>query len=156
MVEFIDKVVSYLNGLFSGVLNTLVLVLVILLVGFVLGRLVGRLVGRLLHEFEENVARQGMDFTEYLKKIGKTRDELRLDFAPEAVKRVKVALAARQIAQEKNITLTATKPLLKHLAKIGYTPMEGARAIRRIIQEHIENPLAEQLAILNKSLEVEV
>ncbi|HLD34013.1 MAG TPA: mechanosensitive ion channel domain-containing protein [Candidatus Nanoarchaeia archaeon] len=52
MVEFIDKVVSYLNGLFSGVLNTLVLVLVILLVGFVLGRLVGRLVGRLLHEFE--------------------------------------------------------------------------------------------------------
>ncbi|KKU71413.1 MAG: Trigger factor [Parcubacteria group bacterium GW2011_GWA2_47_26] len=60
---------------------------------------------KMLHEFEENVARQGMDFTEYLKKIGKTRDELRLDFAPEAVKRVKVALAARQIAQEKNITI---------------------------------------------------
>lgn len=48
-------------------------------------------------------------------------------------------------AQEKNLTLSYNKSLVKHLAKIGYTPSEGARAIRRTIQEHIENRLAEQL-----------
>lgn len=53
------------------------------------------------------------------------------------------ALFAR--AQEKRITLTATKSLKKHIADIGYTPDEGARALQRTIQEHIENPLAEKM-----------
>lgn len=48
-------------------------------------------------------------------------------------------------AKDKQIQLTFTKPLVKHLAEIGYTPQEGARAIRRKIQETIENRLAELL-----------
>lgn len=53
-------------------------------------------------------------------------------------------------AKEKGIILTATKSLKKHIADIGYTPDEGARALQRTIQEHIENPLAEK--ILNDEL----
>lgn len=48
-------------------------------------------------------------------------------------------------AEEKRITLSATKALVKHIAEIGYTPDEGARALQRTIQEHIENPLAEKI-----------
>lgn len=50
-----------------------------------------------------------------------------------------------QRAQEKSLTLTYTKQLVNHIADIGYTPQEGARAIRRTIQETIENRLAELL-----------
>lgn len=48
-------------------------------------------------------------------------------------------------AKEKQIGITYTKQLVKHIAEIGYTPQEGARAIRRTIQEKIENRLAELL-----------
>ncbi len=48
-------------------------------------------------------------------------------------------------AQDKAITITYTKQLVNHMADIGYTPQEGARAIRRTIQEKIENRLAELL-----------
>ncbi len=48
-------------------------------------------------------------------------------------------------AKERGITLNATKALKKHIAKIGYTPDEGARALQRAIQDAIENPLAEKI-----------
>lgn len=48
-------------------------------------------------------------------------------------------------AQEKDLHLTYTKQLVKHIARIGYTPAEGARGVRRAIQEHIENRLADML-----------
>lgn len=54
---------------------------------------------RMVDELERGVAGQGLAFEEYLKKIEKTRDELFLNFAPEAVKRVKVALATRSVAE---------------------------------------------------------
>ncbi len=50
-----------------------------------------------------------------------------------------------QRAKERKITLTYTKQLSKYIAEIGYTPQEGARAIRRQVQEKIENRLAELL-----------
>lgn len=66
---------------------------------------------------------------------------------PAALKQiVKLQLAdLMQRAQDKNITITYTKQLVNHIAAIGYTPQEGARAIRRTIQEKIENRLAELL-----------
>lgn len=65
----------------------------------------------------------------------------------EAVKKIVVLQLndLMQRAKDKDITITYTKPLVNHIASIGYTPQEGARAIRRTIQEHIENRLAELL-----------
>ena len=65
----------------------------------------------------------------------------------EAVKQI-VVLQLKDLVQrakDKDITITYTKLLVNHIAQIGYTPQEGARAIRRTIQEHIENRLAELL-----------
>lgn len=61
---------------------------------------------KMLAELEDGVTRQGMGFEDYLKKIGKTRDQLRLDFAPDAVKRVKTALMIRALANAEQITIT--------------------------------------------------
>ncbi len=61
---------------------------------------------KMLRELEDAIAQQGMGFEDYLKKINKSRDELRLDFIPEATKRVKVALLIRKLALTQNITVT--------------------------------------------------
>lgn len=61
---------------------------------------------KMLDEMEHGISKQGIAFTDYLTKIGKTRDQLRLDLAPEAIKRVKVALIARAIAQQQNIAVS--------------------------------------------------
>jgi ATP-dependent Clp protease ATP-binding subunit ClpC len=42
-----------------------------------------------------------------------------------------------------NIKLIIDKQTVKHIAKISYKPEQGARAVRRTVQELIENPLAQ-------------
>ncbi|MBI2415305.1 MAG: ATP-dependent Clp protease ATP-binding subunit [Candidatus Kerfeldbacteria bacterium] len=90
--------------------------------------------------------------------------ELKFQFRPELLNRIDKIIVFRPLGetelikiaqlqlqdlidrlQEKRISLTASKLVLKHIAKLGYTPTEGARAMRRTIQELIENPLAEKI-----------
>lgn len=47
--------------------------------------------------------------------------------------------------QEQNIELTVTTAAKHKLAKLGYHPSFGARPLRRIIQEHIEDKIADVL-----------
>jgi ATP-dependent Clp protease ATP-binding subunit ClpE len=47
--------------------------------------------------------------------------------------------------QEQNITLTVTSAAKQKLAKLGYHPSFGARPLRRIIQEQIEDKIADVL-----------
>ncbi|RZT24014.1 ATP-dependent Clp protease ATP-binding subunit [Fictibacillus sp. BK138] len=47
--------------------------------------------------------------------------------------------------QEQNIELTVTNAAKHKLAKLGYHPSFGARPLRRIIQEHIEDKIADVL-----------
>lgn len=66
---------------------------------------------KMLRELEDGLAQQKMSLgmEEYLKKIGKTRDQLRLDFAPEAIKRVKTALLVRTLAKTEQITISESE-----------------------------------------------
>jgi len=52
---------------------------------------------KMIQELESNIAMQGLKFEDYLKHLNKTPDQLKLDFAPQAIKRVKGALLMRQI-----------------------------------------------------------
>jgi ATP-dependent Clp protease ATP-binding subunit ClpC len=82
---------------------------------------------------------------EFLNRIDKTIVFKPLDLT--AIQQI-VELQLKELsdrAKEKSLTLTYTKQLVKHIAAIGYTPQQGARAIRRTIQEHIENRLAEYM-----------
>lgn len=58
---------------------------------------------KMVHELEDNVSRQGMNFDDYLKSINKKESDLVLEMAPEAVKRIKVALAIRAIGKLENV-----------------------------------------------------
>jgi len=60
----------------------------------------------LLHDLEHDIESQGGKFSDYLGSINKTHDQLLLDLAPEAVKRIKTFLAIREIAKLENIVIT--------------------------------------------------
>jgi trigger factor len=57
----------------------------------------------MLSELAHNLEHQGANFDDYLKSLNKTREQLKLDLLPDAVKRVKSALIIRQIAEIEKI-----------------------------------------------------
>lgn len=61
---------------------------------------------RMMHELVHELTDRGVQFENYLKNIKKTADDLKLDFAPQAVKRVKAALAMREIGQREKLDPT--------------------------------------------------
>ncbi|MFA6604318.1 MAG: trigger factor [Patescibacteria group bacterium] len=55
-------------------------------------------VNRMFHELEHSLHDRGLELDGYLKNLKKTTAELKLDFATQAVKRVKTALLMRDLA----------------------------------------------------------
>src|SRR5581483_10638220 len=51
----------------------------------------------------------------------------------------------KRAAANRNITLKPTGPALEMLARKGYDPAMGARPLKRVIQNQIEEPLAEMI-----------
>ncbi len=62
-------------------------------------------VNKMVHEIEHNVTEQGMDFNQYLKSINKTIGQLKMDFVPQAIQRIKVMLVLREVAKQQNVTV---------------------------------------------------
>ncbi|MFA5000511.1 MAG: trigger factor [Patescibacteria group bacterium] len=60
----------------------------------------------ILAELEQSVIRQGGKFDDYLQHLKKTKDELKLELLPNAVKRVKSSLAIRELAVVEKISPT--------------------------------------------------
>ena len=65
--------------------------------------LVNEEVDKMIHELEHSVENQGGVFDDYLQSIKKTVGDLKLDFTPEALLRIKVALIIRGIALDEDI-----------------------------------------------------
>jgi len=65
--------------------------------------MVNQEVERMIHELKHGVVERGLEFDAYLRNIKKTIDELKLEMAPQAVKRVKTALIVREIGDKENI-----------------------------------------------------
>jgi len=60
----------------------------------------------IMSELEQEITKQGGRFEDYLKSIGKERQELIMELLPNAVKRVKSALLLREIARAENLKIT--------------------------------------------------
>ncbi len=60
----------------------------------------------LLREFEFDLLRQGISVDDYLKQIGKSRDDLLLDMAPKAVERVKASLVMSKVVEEYQVSVS--------------------------------------------------
>lgn len=88
---------------------------------------------RMVHELEHNVEARGMNFEDYLKNIKKGEKELMLEFAPEAVKRIKIALAIREIGKAENVK-AGDKEVIEEIAKLMNAYKDNAEAQKQISQ----------------------
>lgn len=61
---------------------------------------------KILAELQGTVEQQNLKFEDYLVHLHKTVDDLRKEFVPKAVERVKTALAIRKIAAQDNISVS--------------------------------------------------
>jgi trigger factor len=60
----------------------------------------------MMSELENSVQSQGGKFDDYLTSVKKTRDQMMLDFLPEAVKRVKVSVMLKEVADKEAIKVS--------------------------------------------------
>lgn len=109
----------------------------------------------------DDVAEEKEAYEEMRKKL---LDSLRRVFRPEFINRLDAVIVFRslnlehikQIVQleldkvahrleEHEVKLTATPDALEKLANLGYDPDMGARPLRRVIQQKVEDPLSDAL-----------
>jgi ATP-dependent Clp protease ATP-binding subunit ClpC len=109
----------------------------------------------------DDVLEEHLAYDEMRKKL---MDSLRRVFRPEFVNRLDSVIVFRSLSkedikqivelelhkvaermQEHSINLTATLPALEKLAELGYDPEMGARPLRRVIQQKVEDRLSDSL-----------
>ncbi len=113
----------------------------------------------------KNLGFHSVDFEDDYKSMEKkVLSELKKAFNPEFINRIDETVVFGSLSMEsvieiidiliddvrkrlhdKNIELRMTKKAKEYIAKEGYNPMYGARPLKRAIQQHIENPLSEEL-----------
>ncbi len=102
-------------------------------------------------EAEQRFAETSREVTDQLHEQFRPEFLNRIDkiivFRPLTAKDVKqiVQLQAAELqalAAAQGFKLTITAAALKRIAELGFSPEQGARAIRKVIQDEVENPLA--------------
>ncbi len=63
-------------------------------------------VKRMMEELQRGVVEQGATWADYLLNIKKTEDELKMEFVPQAVKRVKTAVLIREIGEKEGVEVS--------------------------------------------------
>lgn len=110
---------------------------------------------------KDEVLEEKLAYDDMRKKL---TESLRRVFRPEFINRVDSVIIFRSLnkediekivqleldkvalrLEEHSITLTATPDALEKLANLGYDPEFGARPLRRIIQNKVEDPLSDSL-----------
>jgi len=104
----------------------------------------------MIHELEHEVSHHGGKFEDYLQSLKKTRDQLILELAPGAIKRVKIALLIREVADNEKITVSekeideAVEKLLKQYK--GYEKVEE-RVKNHEYRHYLKNSIANRKVI---------
>ncbi|HLB57916.1 MAG TPA: AAA family ATPase, partial [Gammaproteobacteria bacterium] len=60
------------------------------------------------------------------------------------IAKIQVELIKKRL-QEKDFSLQVTEEVLDFLASVGYDPVYGARPLKRVLQQYLENPLSEEI-----------
>lgn len=80
--------------------------------------LINEEINKMIMELQRAVEAQGLEFDTYVKNLGKTLAQMKLDFTPQALTRVKVAIVMRKIATAENISVEE-KELNEELDRIA-------------------------------------
>jgi len=98
----------------------------------------------MLKELEHSLLHQGAKFDDYLSSIGKTREQLIVEFRPDAEKRIKSALVIRQIILDEKIDLD-DKIVDEEIKKMQETYKDRPEIISRITTHEYKHGLANQM-----------
>ena len=71
--------------------------------------LINEEIHNLMHEIEHQIEGQGGKFEDYLLSLKKTKGEFMLELSPEAVRRIKIGLAFREIIKKEKIEVSAAE-----------------------------------------------
>jgi trigger factor len=106
--------------------------------------LVNQEIDKMIFELRQWVTQNGMEFDEYLKSINKSTADLKLDFAAQALVRIKVALILEAVAKQENIApeASAVDAELDRIAEgVGKEPTIRERIYSPEYRERIETQL---------------
>jgi len=70
------------------------------------GILINEEVTRMMHELEHGLEDQGLDMATYLQQIKKSKDDLKLDFTQQAIRRIRTAVLIKAFAKDQNIDVS--------------------------------------------------
>ncbi|MBD3251473.1 trigger factor [Candidatus Uhrbacteria bacterium] len=109
--------------------------------------LVNQEVDKMIREMEHSVEERGMKMEDYLQSIKRTRDELKLDFVPQAMRRIRTATLIKAIAKKEGITVS-DEELDKETDRI----LHGIKEEDKEVRERVSSPeYREYLAIMMRN-----
>jgi trigger factor len=101
-------------------------------------------VSDLVHEFEHNLAHQGMKFEQYLTTAKKTVEQLRKEFEPKAENRIKSSMALGQLAEEQKLSISGEE-IDKELKIQEQTYANNPQALNDVRQPEYRRHVANSL-----------
>jgi trigger factor len=102
--------------------------------------IVNREVNRMLHELEHGLEHRGVKFEDYLQNLKKTVGDLKLEMAPQAIRRVKAALAIDSIGDAEAIEVSDAE-LLAEQQRLVNEYGHDAAAQERVRSEEYQDYL---------------
>ena len=111
-------------------------------------------VDNMVKDMEQRMSYQGLKFEQYLKMVGKTEDEFRKEYEPQAIQAIKSRLALEAIIKKEKIEATEEeiKDKIKEMAE-NYgrkaEEMEENENIRDYIKQGIESEKAMDFLVEN-------
>ncbi len=112
--------------------------------------LVNQEIDKMIQELRVWVTENGMEFDEYLKSINKSVTDMKLDFTPQAITRIKVALIIKEIAKKEGVKAEDTEidAELDRIAEmISKDPEAKERVYSPQYRDRVENQLVNRKVI---------
>ncbi|MBX4205299.1 MAG: trigger factor [Candidatus Doudnabacteria bacterium] len=78
-------------------------------IGTIPAVMVADTVKELVHDFEHTLAHQGMSMEQYLKTTNKTLEDIKKDFEPKALERIKSSLVLEELAVAEKLTINTAE-----------------------------------------------
>lgn len=93
---------------------------------------------RMVMEMEEGVVSRGMKFEDYLKSLGKSLAQLKMEFAPQAIKRIQTSLVIDALGEKLNVEVDEAE-IAVEIEKAMNAASEDPEAQARYREEEYED-----------------
>ncbi len=110
--------------------------------------LVNQEIEKMIQELRMWVTDNGMEFDEYIKSIGKSLTDMKLDFTPQAITRIKVALVINAVTKKEKIAVDAAE-VDAELDRIAEMVSKDPEAKERIYAPQYRDRVEQQMVNRN-------